>query len=529
MQKRFEPHPRCGTGALPEFTFLNTTAKPMGWNDESLELLWRYNLHYFDYINVCGEVESGRNGVSRVEVEKWRKGEGDDDSRVEVEKGRDEVSRGEGERGRKSEDLMERWIDENPRGSFPGWDPYPTSLRIVNWVKWLNGSRVASFAKATAAKEHVERVECSLKEQADWLVNHIEYHLLANHLLANAKALVFAGKYFDRKDWYGKGLSIYRQQLPEQTCSDGVNFERSPMYHAIIFEDMLDLAEYTDEPLFKDYAARMADGMRLLTGPDGKIAKFNDATEGIAKQPAELLGRAEKYSRVEVEKWRMGEGSDLGRGEVERGRRDDISRGEVERGRREEVGRGEVERGRRSGFLRMEAGEWTLIAKCGEIGPSYQPGHAHADTWSFELWKSGKKIVGDTGCSTYVAGSIRSYERSTKAHNTVVIDGRDSSEVWASHRVGRRFDRKRHRREFQLTENGLKGIDYLSGKGEHDIEVRFHLPPGVDRTAVNINCPGELSWETCEFAEGWNLRESGLCAVYSFRLTFPSRIEWSIA
>jgi len=461
VQKRFEPHPRCGDGDLPEFTFLNVTAKPKGWNDTTLELLWRYNLHYFDYIN----------------------------GRVEVEKGRR---------------LLERWIDDNPRGSFPGWDPYPTSLRIVNWVKWLSGSHI----------EHVERVESSLEEQADWLMNHIEYHLLANHLLANAKALVFAGKYLGRKDWYGKGMSIYRKQLPEQTCSDGVNFERSPMYHAIIFEDMLDLAEYTGEELFKEYAARMAEGMRLLTGPDGRIAKFNDSAEGIAKQPAELLARAEKCSRVEVEM----------------GRREEVVGGSCSCRKEVAVLSRTTTKiyNYDSGFLRKESGEYVLIAKCGEIGPSYQPGHAHADTCSFELWKNGKKVIGDTGCSTYIPGAVRSYERSTKAHNTVVVDGRNSSEVWASHRVGRRFDKKSHRREFELTVDGLKGMDSLGGSGEHDIEVRFHLPPGVAKDEVVIDCPGVLKWEECEFAEGWNMRKPGLCAVYSLRCSFPAKIEWKI-
>lgn len=439
IQKKFDPHPSCGSDELPEFTFLNTTAKPKGWNDESLELLWRYNLHYFD-------------GLAAKNAECSKKCEG----------------------------LVERWIDENPRGSFPGWDPYPTSLRIVNWVKWLNGNHA----------DHVERVEASLREQVDWLMRHLEYHLLANHLLANAKALVFAGKYFDRKDWYGKGMAIYHRQLPEQTCSDGANFERSPMYHAIIFEDMLDLAEYTGGPIFKEYAARMADGMRLLTAPDGKIAKFNDSTEGIAKQPVELLARAEKFSRVEHAE--------------------------------------HVEVGDDSGFLRMQAGDWVLLAKIGDVGPSYQPGHAHADTYSFELWEGDKKVIGDTGCSTYIPGSIRTYERSTKAHNTVVIDGQNSSEVWASHRVGRRFDSKQHHREFELAESGLKGVDYLNGKGEHDVEVRFHLPPGVAKSDIAIDCPGELSWEACDFAEGWNLRKQGICAVYSSQLSFPAKIEWWI-
>jgi hypothetical protein len=325
-----------------------------------------------------------------------------------------------------------------------------------------------------------------LKKQALYLRSHLEYHLLANHLLANAKALVFAGKYLDRRDLYEKGMSIYRKQLPEQTCGDGVNFERSPMYHAIIFEDMLDLAEYTGEDLFKEYAAKMRAGMKLLTGPDGKIAKFNDSAEGIAKQPTEMLARAEKFGCVEMEK------------------------------------------GRGSGFLRQESGNYVLLAKCGEIGPSYQPGHAHADTNSFELWKFGKKVVGDTGCSTYIPGPIRSYERSTRAHNTVVIDGRDSSEVWASHRVGRRFDTKSHRREFELVEGGLKGVDSFGGSGEHDVEVRFHLPPGVSKNEVVIDCPGRLEWEECEVAEGWNVRKPGLCAVYSLRCSFPTTIEWKI-
>lgn len=441
-----ESHPKCADADLPEFTFLNVTAEPKGWNDESLELLWRYNLHYFDYINKPVEAR-GEN--TRVE-------------------------------GEMCISMLERWIDENPRGSFPGWDPYPTSLRIVNWVKYLQTS---SASLDICVKQKIKE---SLKEQAQYLCSHLEFHLLANHLLANAKALVFAGKYLDRRDLYEKGMSIYRKQLAEQICDDGVNFERSPMYHAIIFEDMLDLAEYTDEGLFKEYSAKMCVGMRLLTGPDGMIAKFNDSAEGIAKQPAVLLARAEKFGYAKM-----------------------VS-------------------GSGSGFLRQECGNYVLLAKSGEIGPSYQPGHAHADTFSFELWESGKKIIGDTGCSTYIPGAIRSYERSTKAHNTVVIDGRDSSEVWASHRVGRRFDKKSHRREFELTESGLTGVDSFGGIGEHDIEVRFHLPPGVSKNEMIIECPGELRWEECEFAEGWNIRKTGLCAVYSQRMSFPATIEWRI-
>ena len=72
----------------------------------------------------------------------------------------------------------------------------------------------------------------------------LEVHLLGNHLFSNAKALVFAGIFFEGGEagqWLEKGLSILAKQIPEQILSDGGQFELSPMYHALALEDMLDL------------------------------------------------------------------------------------------------------------------------------------------------------------------------------------------------------------------------------------------------------------------------------------------------
>jgi len=33
--------------------------------------------------------------------------------------------------------MIHRWIDENPPGKGPGWEPCPLSRRIVNWSKWI--------------------------------------------------------------------------------------------------------------------------------------------------------------------------------------------------------------------------------------------------------------------------------------------------------------------------------------------------------------------------------------------------------
>ena len=469
-----QPQPPTSTSSLGEFEFLNVKGRPNGWNDPRFEKLWLYNLHYFDYLN--NEVELEGRG------EQWKL------------------------------DIVLRWIRENPKGWGNGWEPYPISLRVVNWCKWM-----AKEGDGNSHKEHREhkeigerigegkRIEESLREQMRWLYPRLEYHLLANHLLANAKALVFAGTWFltqsrgdaeeekQGRTWLEKGLEIYRKELPEQTCADGVNFERSPMYHCIVLEDLLDCLELTREPIFREYASKMLGALEFLCGPDGRISKFNDSTEGIAKAPDYLRALAKRLG-VEPSRCKL-----------------DYPAVDL------------------SGFVRQEAGTWTLLAKCGDIGPSYQPGHAHADTFTFELWKRGRKVIGDTGCSTYVPGPIRSYERSTAAHNTVVIDGKNSSEVWAAHRVGRRFDYGRHRRRFELTAAGLRGVDEVFGSGMHDLEVRFHLPPGVSRDEVRIGCKGELSWEACDFSEGWNLRKPGMCAIFRLRTQLPTTIDWTVS
>src|SRR5690606_27536097 len=163
--------PDARTGAF-EFRFLNHTAAPDGWDDPSLSKLWRYNLHYFDYLltpSLSGESSNG--------------------------------------------DLIEFWIDENKPTSGTGWEPYPTSLRIVNWIKyWLGGGRLSENALR------------SLAAQARWLRRRVERHLLGNHILANGKALVFAGTFFEGQEadeWRSHGLSILGREIPEQICSDG--------------------------------------------------------------------------------------------------------------------------------------------------------------------------------------------------------------------------------------------------------------------------------------------------------------------
>ena len=81
----------------------------------------------------------------------------------------------------------------------------------------------------------------SLATQLAWLERRLEYHLLANHLLKNGKALLFGGLFLAGpgcRTLARLGLEILLREADEQILADGGHFERSPMYHCIVLEDL---------------------------------------------------------------------------------------------------------------------------------------------------------------------------------------------------------------------------------------------------------------------------------------------------
>ena len=100
--------------------------------------------------------------------------------------------------------IINKWTIENQFGKGTGWEPYPTSLRIINWIKW-------NFKTNELSNE----VKLSLWNQVLWLVGRPEYHLLGNHLFINAKALLFACVFFGLDEYssiYRKALKILKEE-----------------------------------------------------------------------------------------------------------------------------------------------------------------------------------------------------------------------------------------------------------------------------------------------------------------------------
>ena len=132
-------------------------------------------------------------------------------------------------------------------------------------------------------------------------IKKIEWHILGNHLFANAKAF-FAGLFFQGREanaWLAKGLRILSNEIPEQILPDGGHFERSPMYQTIILEDLLDLINLSNafpDNLIVDFtkdlkstATKMLNWLIAMCHQDGEISFFNDASIGLTSDGGEII------------------------------------------------------------------------------------------------------------------------------------------------------------------------------------------------------------------------------------------------
>ena len=373
------------------FRFLNETAciDDIGWTAADQSALWRYNLHYHDWVRAAATKEQRAEAMA----------------------------------------LIRDWIGANPAGTAISWDPYPMSLRIVNWIRL-----------GIQTGELPEDVLTSLGHQVKWLIANLEYDILGNHLFANAKALAFAGIAMagpEVESWRARGFALVLDEVAEQTLPDGGHFELSPMYHAIFIEDLLDLINLARWAGAQGFGASLTSyaeaGLRWLAAmshPDGEIALFNDAAFGIALQLETLRGYASRLglsARIDPDAsiWLQ------------------------------------------SGYARLICGDAVVIADAAAVGPGYQPGHAHADTLSFEFSLGDQRVIVNSGTSEYGLGPERQRQRGTSAHSTLQLAGANSSDVWAGFRVGRRARVRMHGFGGGKLEGSHDGYRFLDGRPEH--------------------------------------------------------------
>lgn len=354
--------------------------------------------------------------------------------------------------------MLERWIDENPPGRGLGWATRPLALRIVHWIQWVQDG-------ATPDSRFLD----SLAVQVRWLRSQPSGGA-DGALLPMAKALIHAGLFFaggEAGAWLERGLNILQTALERRILPDGGHAGRSPMIHAGILTDLLDLLNlawrYPDAGVppvvtasWREHGARMLIWLGILSHPDGGIAFFNDAVLDGAPELRELIAYARRLKVLPVMP-PMPEGATPLAA---------------------------------SGFVRMNRGPAVLLADVGSARRLVIPREAHAEALSFEFSLRNQRIVVNSG------GCDGSASRGTAAHSTLVLDRTDSA-PWAAplamnlreegetlilecaHDGYRRLFRRRgHWRHWRLGEGELEIRDRVSGRWR-EAEVWYHLHPAI--------------------------------------------------
>ena len=474
------------------FIFLNQYVDflhQIDWNYAGYGKLWTYNLNYFDFLN------------------------------------QPNVTPEEGLR------LIRDFINQTDR-LRDGLEPYPTSLRMMNWVQFLSRFQIQDGL-----------INSHLFAQTQLLSRRLEYHLAGNHLLENGFALLFAALYFRDKRWYRKASALIRNELSTQILADGGHDERSPMYHQILADRLLTVllalqhdTWQNDKSLItflNQKATQMLGWLNAITFHNGDVPMVNDAACGIALTTTQLRENAEL---IGISAWAT----------------KPVSKSEAVTLKQTE-----------SGYRMFRQNRFELFVDAGEVGPDHQPGHAHADTFSFVLYVDNLPFIVDSGTSTYQIGKQRQWERSTAAHNTVEVNGTDSSEVWAGFRVGSRArvnlitdsatvlmaqhnGYKRfgiiHERSWIVGPTKLTVIDRLLNvknktlSGQNGI-ARFHIHPDLTVQLVGESVvlgPIQLSFlsvtklellvTTYAMADEFNQLRSGQCVEIAFTDTLTTTL-----
>lgn len=298
--------------------------------------------------------------------------------------------------------LVSSWIVACPYPLGDAWHPYTISLRLVNWLIAVD----LFDGQIERDVKFFDSLRKSIYCQYRHLLANQETHLRANHWWENLKTLAIISAMFRDHDTHAKVMRRLEDQLVEQILPDGVHFERSLMYHKLVLEGMLRVwlaSKQLNFELAENFLSKlqlMLDAMASLEHGMGKTPFFNDSADGVAKESDFLIAACKQLLGMEA----------------------DDSKTIFPN----------------AGYYKLYDGDISAMIDAGEPGPPYMLGHAHCDCLSFELSYRGKPVIVNSGTYAY-QNDLRSYFRSTAAHNTCVVGDEEQLEYWGEHRVGRSY------------------------------------------------------------------------------------------
>lgn len=401
--------------------------------------------------------------------------------------------------------FINRWLESNDDTRGLNWTcAMEVALRAVNWV----------FADVLLQGELAREV--GPERWAAWLWRHgsaiwrrLESRLVSsNHYLADLLGLAVIGLALpgDRcaKAWLRFAQSDFPRALLTQTCRDGGLYEASLRYHAYVTEMAL-LVRLAQGKPFPDRAeARLRDMCQI-------VADFGDSTGDVFPIGDDDSGRVLALDFASP-----------------RGRREILLRlAKVVLKREFEPAQVAVYP--ETGWCVRTADDFRLALEFGGVGLAGLGAHAHNDDFSFCLDWKGHPVIVDPGTCLYTGDAeSRNRFRSTRCHNTVVVDGGEQRPVTStlfqlrgsvrSHSfaaAGNHWSLTRkatgdveHRREITTAPAAIVIGDSIRSGQRHTLEWGFTLHPDVRAKRIEqgfaLSLPGghDLKLETDMPADG---------------------------
>lgn len=408
-------------------------------------------------------------------------------------------------------DMIDHFIDDNPlpvdgtfRAEHSTWDPLSAGVRLFT----LPEAFIAFFNSASFKPEVKLKLIKSFHQHGQYVRKYHANH--GNHVCMQLRGLIQTALLLpelkDSAAWLEYGLREMPGFICQNVYPDGVQIEGSPNYHLVVMRDVYELVTLfhklgIEEGEYREILEKMFTVTMHLFTPDGQLVKFGDTDiqavselRNIMSLGAYLYRRSDfkalGYERLPFSLlWRVGPEA------VEKYERFQASE-PAETAACFPVG----------GYITFRqgwgAGDMYMAMRAG-VGVG---GHAHADALSLVLYAGGRELLADSGMGLFEWNKERKYAVSTRAHNTVVVDGQDqhvrslhwntpstaACRIWefasqdsygyafASHYGYTRYeDPVIHSRKVLFVKNRYWLIvDLFDAQEHHRYEQYFHLPSG---------------------------------------------------
>lgn len=395
--------------------------------------------------------------------------------------------------------LIHDWILKNPLAKGKNWqNTMEAAIRACNFsLAWFFLKNSNSWKNENWQKKFLT----SILEHGKFISRNLEYGpgFNTNHLIADLTGLLALGMLFpqfkEARKWRATAIKELTFEMQNQVYEDGVDYEASISYHRLVCEFfgtsalLCKLNEIYLPEDFLNKLEKMFEFIFYCTKPNESTPQIGDNDDGrlfidhkhLNWLAAELFPLNTKFVQDE--------------------------------GNNNETKEQKQSKGFNYGKIYiMRRNDFYCIVNAGEGGQNGNSGHAHNDTFSFELSAEGEDFIVDPGTFVYT-GDIkeRNRFRGTQMHNTTMIDNEEQNRFrrdsifsmhndaktqinkWDSNETADILDAEHygykrlknpvvHRRIFEFDKKNLALVitDNFIGKGEHELEFNFHFAAGVE-------------------------------------------------